>query len=511
MFYKVNSSQILSFRCFYQKECYVSSNLKHEAISGNIFSIPLLIVIDLLAVTLSFLFALNARSILSIYFPTIIEDTLLPDTISNLWWIPCLLVIVFLYEKLYSKRLTLWVEVEYILRALSLTFIIVFAFIYLTSLSTAISRSLLLLFWLFLIFLLPLMRLLGKSLMVKHKIWTRPVLIIGSTSLVKVLLKALDREKTIGYDVVAILVDDWNSQEPLLESKYEELATGLSNVDEIDSLLKSYNIRDVIIASSNYKSEKLVNFTNKIQLIIDNVIIMPDLHGLSLNGIEAQYFFEEQAVVLNIKNKLNSSLNQFVKRIMDIIFGSILLIMSLPLILTVALAIKINSRGSVIYTQTRLGRNGERFRCYKFRTMFINAESILLCHLQTNDVAKKEWNKYQKLKDCDPRLTKVGKFLRRYSLDELPQIINVINGEMSLIGPRPYLPREKPQMGQKAHTIQIARPGLTGLWQVSGRNEIDFEGRLGLDQWYVRNWSLWLDAMLVLRTFGAVLKREGAF
>jgi len=143
--------------------------------------------------------------------------------------------------------------------------------------------------------------------------------------------------------------------------------------------------------------------------------------------------------------------------------------------------------------------------------MYLNSDEILQEFLEKNPEAKKEWDKYKKLKSYDPRVTKIGKFLRATSLDELPQIFNVLKGDMSLVGLRPYLPREISDMGEYKDIILLTRPGITGLWQISGRNELTFQDRLKLDTWYVLNWSLWLDIVILFKTIKVVLKREGAY
>ena len=137
--------------------------------------------------------------------------------------------------------------------------------------------------------------------------------------------------------------------------------------------------------------------------------------------------------------------------------------------------------------------------------------ALLEEYLQDNPAAADEWEKFAKLKDFDPLLTKMGKWLRKYSLDELPQILNVIKGDMSLVGPRPYLPRERERMGYCLNVIQTTVPGITGLWQVSGRNQISFEDRLHMDMWYVRNWSFWQDVVLLAKTLDVVVNRKGAY
>lgn len=156
-------------------------------------------------------------------------------------------------------------------------------------------------------------------------------------------------------------------------------------------------------------------------------------------------------------------------------------------------------------------RRSQTAKCYKFRSMYMNADRILLDFLGKHPEAEQEWKEFQKLRGDDPRVTKVGKFIRKYSLDELPQIFNVIKGDMSLVGPRPYLPREKRKIGNYLPIICMTTPGITGLWQVSGRNDIKFNGRLQLDSWYVRNWSLWQDIVLLFKTIGVVFGRKGAY
>jgi undecaprenyl-phosphate galactose phosphotransferase len=143
--------------------------------------------------------------------------------------------------------------------------------------------------------------------------------------------------------------------------------------------------------------------------------------------------------------------------------------------------------------------------------MYVNADEMLSGYLEKNAAAKAEWGRYKKLRDYDPRVTPVGKLLRRTSLDELPQIFNVLAGDMSFVGPRPYLPEEEKDIGEFSELIFLASPGITGLWQVSGRNILDFEERLKLAVWYVLNWSLWLDIVILFKTIMVVLKKEGAY
>jgi len=199
------------------------------------------------------------------------------------------------------------------------------------------------------------------------------------------------------------------------------------------------------------------------------------------------------------------------KRLFDMVAGMIILLLGVPLMGLVALLIKLDSQGPVFYIDNRLGKNGRYFPCFKFRTMKHNCDSTLAEYLRTEPTAGEEWGKFAKLRCFDPRLTGLGSKLRKYSIDELPQIINVIKGEMSLVGPRPYLPREREQMGYSANIILQMTPGITGLWQVRGRNSIDFSGRLLLDTWYVQNQTIWLDMIILVQTIRVVLTGRDAY
>jgi undecaprenyl-phosphate galactose phosphotransferase len=177
----------------------------------------------------------------------------------------------------------------------------------------------------------------------------------------------------------------------------------------------------------------------------------------------------------------------------------------------IALKLRLVDKGPVLFAHARVGRDGETFRCLKFRSMVPNAKEALERLLASDPAARAEWERDYKLKD-DPRITPFGRLLRRTSLDELPQLINVVRGDMSLVGPRPVVPAELDRYGEaRVYYLQV-RPGLTGLWQVSGRNDVDYERRVALDAWYVRNWTLWYDVLILLKTLLVVPSRSsGAY
>jgi undecaprenyl-phosphate galactose phosphotransferase len=233
------------------------------------------------------------------------------------------------------------------------------------------------------------------------------------------------------------------------------------------------------------------------------------LASIAVAGTNIKYFFQEQTIAIEIKNNLSNPITYITKRIIDYILGLIVFsLISLPMII-IGIIIKLTSDGPVIYSQNRIGKNRKNFKCYKFRTMYKDADKKLKEILENDPKLKEEWEKTFKLKN-DPRITPIGKFLRKTSLDELPQIFNVLKGEMALVGPRPYLPREWEYIKIESPIIHALPPGITGLWQVSGRNNEDYNYRITMDSWYVKNWNLWLDIVILIKTIRAVLKREGA-
>ena len=202
--------------------------------------------------------------------------------------------------------------------------------------------------------------------------------------------------------------------------------------------------------------------------------------------------------------------NRIMKRIFDIVATVCGGIFILPFMLIIAIIIYLDSGGPIIYKQKRVGRNGKEFNFYKFRSMVKNADTILEEYLNTHEDEKKEWQKNFKLKN-DPRVTKIGKIIRKTSIDELPQLWNVLIGDMSLVGPRPLLPNEVERYSSYIEDYKLVLPGLTGVWQVSGRSDTTFEERVIMDSWYIHNWSVWIDIVYLLKTVLVVVKSKGAY
>lgn len=213
--------------------------------------------------------------------------------------------------------------------------------------------------------------------------------------------------------------------------------------------------------------------------------------------------------IMKIKKSYFIQFNRFIKRLFDIVTSTTLLILLSPLFIYLYFKIS-RDGGSVVYGHTRVGMQGKKFNCYKFRSMVINSQEVLAHLLATDPVAKAEWDKDFKLKN-DPRITKIGHFIRKTSIDELPQLLNVLKGDMSLVGPRPVTEKELERYRQYVKYYLAVRPGITGLWQISGRNDITYNERIRLDVRYIITWSLLKDFIILFKTISVVLFRKGAY
>jgi undecaprenyl-phosphate galactose phosphotransferase len=233
------------------------------------------------------------------------------------------------------------------------------------------------------------------------------------------------------------------------------------------------------------------------------------MRGVPLHGTDMSHFFSHEVALLRMRNNLRRWPARLTKRLFDTLAALMLLMLLSPGFLLVALAIR-RDGGPALFAHPRIGKKGQVFNCYKFRTMVVDAEKQLEQLLQRQPELRKQWQAEHKLR-LDPRVSPLGRFLRRTSLDELPQLINVIRGEMSLVGPRPVVRSELPRYGDQVGYYLMVRPGMTGLWQVSGRNDVDYDTRVYLDSWYVKNWSLWHDLVILFKTVSVVLTRQGAY
>ena len=252
------------------------------------------------------------------------------------------------------------------------------------------------------------------------------------------------------------------------------------------------------------------DFVEQLSLRYGDVDIVSPMRGLPLVGAQATHYFGHDVLTLRLYNNLARPWPRLIKRAFDLVVISALLVVSAPLFAFIAWRIRSDGDGGpVFYGHTRIGQGGESFKCYKFRSMVPNADALLAHILETDPVARAEWESDHKLQD-DPRITPIGHWLRKTSLDELPQLWNVLRGEMSLVGPRPVVTEELARYGKHLVYYTEGKPGMTGLWQISGRSNLDYRRRVYLDCWYVKNWTIWYDIVILLKTMKVVLMRQGA-
>ena len=475
----------------------------------NSFKVLSLLFLDIAAFYCSLLSAYYVRTLLDVLYPHVFPVQLELSFFLRIWWLPVIFLLFIAYERLYVKKLPFWDETKELLKAISASTIAILAIITLGKMVGEISRLTVLFLWGFGLVFFPLFRLTGKKVLYAAGLWKDNVIIIGAGSAGLQTAKGITADIHLGYHVIGFLDDD--------EQIGKQVSVGgrtyriFGKIRHFRKFVRLLNISTVIIAIPSLSNEKLSELTNEIQQYTKSVLLVPDVKGVALTNTELYHLFMEQLFLLKINNNLKSPFNRFVKRCFDLLLSLLLLPILIPVIAFLALLIRLDSPGPVFHIEGRFGKGKSIFNCIKFRTMFLNNEELLDAYLKTNPDAAGEWREYKKLKGPDPRVTGIGAFLRKTSLDELPQIFNVLKGQMSLVGSRPYLPREEKDMVFYIDMILLTPPGITGLWQVSGRNRLTFDDRLRLDAWYVLNWSVWLDLVILFKTVKVVINKEGAY
>lgn len=279
-------------------------------------------------------------------------------------------------------------------------------------------------------------------------------------------------------------------------------------IEEVDSFIKSHNIDTVLIAIPELKKKNLNSLFELFKNKVNVIKYLPQVNGLVTFDTKVEDF--DGILMISNSRGVNQIGSYILKRLMDICAGLCGILILIPLTVFVFVKNrKEGDKGPIFFTQNRIGKDGKEFKMYKYRTMVLGADKILEELMEKDPAIREEYTVNKKLAN-DPRITSAGKFLREKSLDEFPQFINVLLGQMSLIGPRPYLPREKEDMGQYYDDVVACKPGITGMWQSHGRSDVDFDHRLVLDEYYYRNWSFWLDVTLLFKTVKQVLYGRGA-
>ena len=362
-----------------------------------------------------------------------------------------------------------------------------------------VSRLVLALGFLGILLFAPLTRQLVKWVLMKAGLWGKPVIVFSSGEPGGRVATLLTREWGLGYKPVAV----FGGQPAPTRRRFEETLDEKTMADAV-LLSRRYGIDTVIFAMPHTRREDLARLVNWASFCFQHVTVIPNLTGIANSAVVARDFAGVFGV--EIKHNLLNPWVRRTKRALDFVLTVTGGMFVLPLLLALCLLVWLESRGPVFYRAQRLGRDGKPFSCVKFRTMVPDAETILERMLEEDPELREEYLRYHKLRE-DPRVTRVGRFLRKTSLDELPQLWNVLKGEMSLVGPRPYLPRETEQIGITQSEILRVYPGITGPWQVGGRSHTTFDERIRIDAYYVRDWSVWLDLVILARTVRTLVAR----
>ena len=382
-------------------------------------------------------------------------------------------ILLFTYEGIYTYRYDFWHESRLILKGIIFSAILIFAYLAMTKTIVEYSRLVIGLTFMVMALLIPLSKNISKKILHKLGLWQKKAKIYGDDPF---LTEEVYGNPYLGY------VRPKSDEEPstiFVNSKSSDIST----------------LKKVI--SSQIKNSHEVIF---IPLMDDYDLTHSHIYDLS----------NTRTNLIVFQNRLKSRYRILLKQVSDYSLTLFLLPFLVPVMLFIAYKIKQrNPNQNILFKQKRLGKNGKPFSCYKFQTMYENGDEILESYLKEHPEEIAYYDIYHKYRN-DPRVTEVGHFLRRTSLDELPQLFNVFRGDMSFIGPRPYMLNEEKKIGEEIETILSVKPGITGLWQVSGRSDVDFASRIELDVWYIRNWNLWMDLVILIKTIKTVLLKDGA-
>lgn len=486
----------------------------------RVFECIFMIILDALQLCLAFYLAWYIRyemllrnhsfrdfiRYLKIQFSQDIIDTPQPRTPQDflaLWAIMLVgLISIFAIRRLYRLRITgnwfrqIWIIISS--TTMGMAMVITYYFLLQDQLH---SRLLLPFAWCTTIAVLGIGRLvIAGAVGILHRMGlgeTR-LLVVGSGRLAKMVMQHIVANPNLGYSTVGFLHD--LSEPPSDFGRFKMLGT----IDDIGQVIRTMQIDEVIIALPSNLHQQAIRSVKLCERLGTSFKLIPDLYELSLSRIDMDTI--EGIPLIGIKQVSLNTWQFLITRCIDISISAGVLLIGLPFWLIIGLIIRLNAPGPTLFKQIRVGLNGESFPMYKFRSMYKDADQRLAQLLSQNE-AEGPLFKMKK----DPRITPVGKFLRRTSLDEIPQLISVLKGDMSLVGPRPAVPREVAQYEEWQRGRLAIKPGLTGLWQVRGRSDLSFDEGVLLDLYYIENWSLRLYVQILLRTLPAVLFSRGAY
>ncbi len=463
----------------------------------------LLAAVDILAILAGFAIALGLLE-------------LRPDFAARLQLVPARvaldlavvggLVLFFHASGHYAERRAFWQELAEILGAFAVALLLDAAGMFFLKLES--SRLSVLGFWTIGCVALVVSRWSVKSWLVARGLWSVPAVIVGTGQNARDLALALLDDPLRTFHPVAF-VDPLGEQSGTLAIEREQSLPVIAAHGDPFTIVRQFPHARVLVGLELDAFVTHKSFLERLSRIHHDIELMLPFRGLPQRRYYRTHWVNHDITTVRLTSGLGSRSQRSIKRVFDLVVASLLLVLLGPLFLVLMACVAASGR-PIFYGHMRVGRYGQPFKCLKFRTMVPNAEQQLSELLKRDPNAAAEWLRTRKLKN-DPRITRIGRFLRRTSLDELPQLINVIKGEMSLVGPRPVTAEELEAYGVYREYYLQSRPGITGLWQVSGRNQLDFRRRVHLDAVYVQNWSLLGDIVILLMTIRVVFSGRGAY
>jgi len=444
--------------------------------------------------------------------PVFAREAWLPALNSGSLQIYTLLIIlligVFWGKGHYSKRKPFSNEIKDVLKVVLVVAALNVVLLFLAK--QQFSRATVLINWATAPIALVTMRWIAKRTLIAMGGWTRPMVIVGWGENAIETALAFKDEPLMGLKLAAFLSPAGKDKlvHNLKDKRGNLIPVIPLGLDPVQTLRQLGNPH-VVLAMEQGGVDAFQDMIQQLSRHNSDMQLVPALRGLPLYGMEANHFFAHEVLILTMRNNLARRLPRLVKRCFDLVVSATVLLLGSPLFLFIAFKVSQSGR-PIFFGHTRVGQHNRPFKCYKFRTMAPNADKLLADLLANSAEARAEWERDFKLKN-DPRITPIGHFLRKTSLDEIPQLWNVLKGDMSLVGPRPVVTAELERYGNQADYYLEAKPGVTGLWQISGRNDVSYDTRVYLDAWYVKNWSLFNDIVILLRTVKVIFRREGAY
>lgn len=436
----------------------------------EVLSKIILICADILSLFVSIAITLFIRDLFQAYFMQPFPHEI--GMSSQFLLLSSTMIIIFMILRMYHDRMDFWQEAQLIFKGLVLTSLIVLSILAMTHTVQEYSRFMIIISFLGTLVIIPLQKNILKRFLFRIGLWKKEAIVIGQDPFFS---KHVFTNPYLGY------------------------------------VLSRRNQAKTLFIASSYTQDGIEQLMHKALLHKQEVIFVPIIKNYDFTRAHIIQLSNARSNLIIVENNLLNRTNRAFKVVLDYMVSLIILPSIFPLVIIIAYLIKKEEPNSpVIFQQKRLGKSAKEFTCYKFRSMRENSENILTEYLIKHPEEEDHYKLYHKYKN-DPRLTKIGNFLRKSSLDELPQILNVIKGDMSLIGPRPYMLDERSKIGNSADIILVVKPGITGLWQVSGRNDVNFKSRIEMDTWYVRNWSFGLDIQILFKTILVVIGKKGSY